>query len=344
MTRIELFKANLEGRLTRRIPIWLMRQAGRYMAEYRRVREKYSFEEICKTPKIAAEVTADPVRIFDLDAAIVFSDILFVIEPFGFELTYEPGPEIRPYLEQPGQAAQFKRYDPSERLSFVAEAIVEARKLIGPDIPMIGFSGAPFTVFSFLCGVKGARGFHRPYGYLATYPEETKTILRALAEITLDYLKMQVQAGAIYVQLFDTFAGELSEEEFEIWAKPYLKYIVDGLNDAGIYSGLFIRNSNHLLKSVAGLNTTCFSVDWKTDISSAAKLLKPKTLQGNLNPNLLLGPGDAVVKKTFEILESMKDYPGYIFNLGHGILPDTPPENVKALVETVHAYERDINE
>jgi uroporphyrinogen decarboxylase len=321
-----------------------MRQAGRYMAEYRRVRERHSFEEICKTPRIAAEVTASPVQVFDLDAAIIFSDILFLIEPFGFGLSYKPGPEIRPYLEEPDQADRFKPYDPSERLSFVAEAISESRKLLGTDIPIIGFSGAPFTIFSFLCGVKGARGFHKPYGFLATYPEETKEILQVLSEITIDYLKMQVRAGAVYVQLFDTFAGELSEEEFEIWARPYLKYIVDGLNQDNIRSGLFIRNSNHLLKSIADLDTTCFSVDWKTDITQAARLLKPKTLQGNLNPNLLLGPRDDVVVKTMEILESMKDYPGYIFNLGHGVLPDTPPDNVKALVETVHAFERDTDE
>ncbi len=344
MNKSELFIANLEGKLTSKIPVWLMRQAGRYMAEYRKVRARHSFEEICKTPSIAAEVTADPVRIFDLDAAIIFSDILFIIEPFGFDLSYEPGPEIRPNLEESGQAGQFIPFDPSKRLSFVAEAIVEARRRIGPEIPMIGFSGAPFTIFSFLCGVKGARGFHRPYGYLARYPQETKAILQVLSEVTLNYLKMQVRAGAIYVQLFDTFAGELSEEEFEIWARPYLKYILDGLNEAGIPSGLFIRNSYHLLRSIAGLDTTCFSVDWKTDINAAASILKPKTLQGNLNPNLLLGPREAVIEKTREILDSMKNYPGYIFNLGHGVLPDTPPENVKALVETVHAYERDIDE
>ncbi|MBD3218550.1 MAG: uroporphyrinogen decarboxylase [candidate division Zixibacteria bacterium] len=340
MTKRELFLANLEGRLTSRTPVWMMRQAGRYMKEYREVRSRHSFEEICKTPGVAADVTCTPVNMFDLDAAIVFSDILFVIEPFGFKLTYEPGPKIDPYLTERDQAAKFKKYDAANHLSFVGDAIAGAQRCLGPDIPMIGFCGAPFTIFCFLCGVQGARGFFKPYRYMMNYPEETHAILQVLSEISLDYLKMQVEAGADYVQLFDTFAGELSAREFEVWEKPYLDYIINGLNESNIPNGIFIRSSNHLIDNVSAMKTTSFCVDWKSDLKEVSKRLNPKIVQGNLNPNLMLGPRQKVIERARQILEDMRDYPGYIFNLGHGVLPDTPPENVKAVVETVHAFER----
>ncbi|HDS01446.1 MAG TPA: uroporphyrinogen decarboxylase [candidate division Zixibacteria bacterium] len=340
MSKKELFLANLEGRWTARTPVWMMRQAGRYMQEYRNVRQRHSFEEICKTPEIAADVTCTPVTLFDLDAAIIFSDILFVVEPFGFKLTYEPGPAIDPSLSSRDQAGRFRPYDPVDHLSFVGDAIVDAKRCLGPDIPMIGFCGAPFTIFCFLCGVQAARGFFKPYKYMMNYTEETREILQVISEVSLEYLKMQADAGADYVQLFDTFAGELSAEEFEIWSKPYLDYIINGLNESGIPSGIFIRNSNHLIDSISSMNMNSFCVDWKGDLRSISNRLNPKILQGNLNPNLMLGPKEKVIDKTLRILESMRDYPGYIFNLGHGVLPDTPPENVRAVVQTVHAFER----
>ena len=187
----------------------------------------------------------------------------------------------------------------------------------------------------------GAKDYHKPYQFLSNYPTETAVILDAIAEVSLDYLKMQIEAGADYVQVFDTFAGELSEDEFRIWSMPYLNKIFDGLKEHGNgFSGLFIRNSNHLLKAAAELNLDCFSVDWKTSIKDAAALLHPKCVQGNLNPYLMPGPQDRVLEQTHQILSSMNGTPGYIFNLGHGILPNASMDNVAAVVKAVHSFQR----
>ena len=341
MTKKDIFLDNLKGECTSTIPVWMMRQAGRYMAEYQNLREKYTFEKICKTPDIAAEVTCQPMEKFDFDAAIIFSDILYIVEPFGFKLTYDPGPKIEPHLTGPSMASKFVPYDPADYLGYVGEGIVEVKRRLGPDYPMIGFCGAPFTIFCYLCGVMGAKDYHKPYQFLSNYPSETAVILDAIAEVSLDYLKLQIQAGADFVQVFDTFAGELSEQEFRIWSMPYLQKIFDGLKDHGKgYSGLFIRNSNHLLKAIAEINLDCFSVDWKTSLTEAAQLLKPKCVQGNLNPYLMPGPRERVLEQTHTILTDMNSVPGYIFNLGHGILPNTAIENVTAVVEAVHSFRR----
>jgi uroporphyrinogen decarboxylase len=344
MTRRELFLANLRGEYTTRTPVWLMRQAGRYMKEYREIREKYSFEKICKTPKIAADVTMQPIKAFGPDAAIIFSDILFVVESFGFDLSYKPAPVITPLLESPDQVSNFVSYDVRDRLSFVSEAIVECRRRLGVDYPLIGFCGAPFTVFCFLCGVRGMKEFHKPYKFIIQNPVESGVILDILADISLEYLKIQIDSGVDYVQLFDTFAGELSAEEFEAWSLPYLNRIVNGLNDHNAYTGLYIRNSNHLLKSLRQLSVDSVCIDWKTPLNKAAEILAPKTLQGNLNPYLMLGSQDHILQNADTLMKSIEKYPGYIFNLGHGVLPDTPVENVRALVEAVHAFERNIGD
>ncbi len=340
MTKKQLFLANLRGEYTTRVPVWMMRQAGRYMREYREIRARHSFEEICKTPELAAEVTAQPIEAFGMDAAIIFSDILFIVEPVGFDLAYEPGPVITPLLSHPNQITQFEIYDPKARLAFVGEAIIEAKKRLGDDLPMIGFCGGPFTVFCFLCGARGAKEYDKAYKFMANYPDLTMDILEMLSELSLQYLRMQIEAGADYVQIFDTFAGELSEEEFIIWAMPYLVKITEGLRAYHTPSGLYIKNSNHLLGSIRRIRVDCVSIDWRTKLDRAVNKLAPKTLQGNLNPYLMLGRKENILPAAEQILRTMESYPGYIFNLGHGVLPDTPVENVRALVQTVQSFER----
>jgi uroporphyrinogen decarboxylase len=340
MTKKQLFLANLRGEYTTRVPVWMMRQAGRYMREYREIRARHSFEEICKTPQLAAEVTAQPIEAFGPDAAIIFSDILFIVEPLGFNLAYEPGPVITPLLSHPNQITQFEIYDPKERLAFVGEAIIEAKKRLGDDLPMIGFCGGPFTVFCFLCGAKGAREYDKAYKFMANYPDLTIDILEMLTELSLQYLRMQIEAGADYIQIFDTLAGELSEEEFNIWAMPYLVKIAEGLKAFQTPSGLYIKNSNHLLDSIRRIRVDCVSLDWKTKLDRAVNKLVPKSLQGNLNPYLLLGRSEIILQTAEKILRTMESYPGYIFNLGHGVVPDTPVENVRALIQFVQSFER----
>ncbi len=340
MTKKELFIANARGEYTDRTPIWIMRQAGRYLPEYRSYKKDYTFEQLCRTPKAVAEVTAQPVEILDLDAAIIFSDILLILEPLGVNLKFDPGPTIKPILERPDQIRQFSKFDAADKLSFVGDAIIEARKRIGADIPLLGFCGAPFTVFCYLCGTKGARDFYKPIKFLTNYPLEGKDILNTLADLSIDYLRMQLSAGADAVQVFDTWAGELSGEEYAEWSLPYTTKIISALRGEEAITSLYIRGSYHLLEQLRSLEANIISVDWRVPMGMAGRMLSPKTIQGNLDPHLMLGPSNLVVEKARQILSEMKEYPGYIFNLGHGILPETPVDNVRALVQTVHEFKR----
>ena len=340
MTKKELFMANVRGEYTSRSPIWIMRQAGRYLPEYRVFRKTISFEDLCKTPKAVAEVTAQPIEILNLDAAIIFADILLILEPLGIDLTFDPGPVIKPLLEKPEQVAGYAQFDAGARLSYVGDAIIETRKRIGHDIALLGFCGAPFTVFCYLCGTKGSKDFYKPIRFLTTYPRESKEILERLTELSISYLKMQVSAGADAVQLFDTWAGELARDEFALWSLPYLKRIIKELRQSQITTSVYIKDAYHLLGQMKTLDAQIFSLDWRTPLSEAAQLLAPKAIQGNLDPHLMLGSEKMVVDKALGLMNEMKEYSGYIFNLGHGILPETPIENVKAVVEMVHEYSK----
>jgi len=340
MNSRELLLANVRGEKTARVPIWIMRQAGRYMPEYRRLREKHSFEQLCRTPDLAAEVTAQPIDSFGFDAAIIFSDILYILEPLGINLKYDPGPIIEPLLERPEQADRFTAYDPEKELAFVGEALVKTRERIGDKIALLGFCGAPFTLLCYLCGSSGANGFARAVAFLIKHPEAGRRLLSLLADLSCAYLKMQFKAGADLVQVFDTWAGELSAGEFALWSYPYLDSIIDRLKTDGYPCSLYIRNAYHLLDKMASLKADVVSLDWKTPLDYAADRLRPSALQGNLNPAVMLGPGAEVARQAETIMVSMKNYAGYIFNLGHGILPETPVDNVTKLVRTVHEFKR----
>ncbi len=340
MTKRELFLANARGEWTEKTPVWLMRQAGRYMADYRRIRQDRSFEGICRTPHLAAEVTLQPLRAFDFDAAIIFSDILFILEPLGISLKYDPGPVLEPYLESPDQASKYRAFDAAGQLEFVGRALVETRRQLGPDVALLGFSGAPFTLFCYLCGTRGHFGLYNAVKFLTRYPAEAQRVLDILTDAVADYLIMQAENGADAVQIFDTWAGELSEEEFDIWSKPGLETIIDRLRIRGIISALYIRGAYQLLDKLSAMKHNIASLDWKTPPAAAMSKLKGKTLQGNLDPALMLGPGELVGHKVQSIMREMQEYPGYIFNLGHGILPDTPEENVRVLVQSVREFKR----
>lgn len=341
MTKRELFLKNARGEWTERTPIWIMRQAGRYMKEYLATREKHSFEKICNTPKLAAEVTYQPIEKFGFDAAIIFSDILFILEHLGpIDLKYDPGPVLSPLLERPEQVTEYKNYDPYDRLGFVAEALRLTRDRIGPEPALLGFCGAPFTLFCYLCGSSGYIGINNGVQFLSRYPAEGKAVLELLSDLSYRYLKMQIEAGADAVQLFDTWAGELPREDFDRWAGPYLNSIVSKLRNDGSLTSIYVRGAYHLLDSIRNIGSDIFSVDWKTPLTAAADKLNPRALQGNLSPHIMLGRKEEIVDRASTMLEQMETYPGYIFNLGHGILPNTPIENVTALVETVQGFRR----
>lgn len=344
MTKRELFLANARGEWTERTPIWIMRQAGRYMKEYMETRKRHTFEEICHTPKIAAEVTYQPIEKFGFDASIIFSDILFILEPLGIDLKYNPGPSISPLLSTPEQVSTYHEYDPAERLSFVGEAIELTRAKIGPDLALLGFCGAPFTLFCYLCGSSGYIGINNGIRFLSRYPQEGAAVLQLLTEMSYQYLKMQFKAGVDAVQLFDTWAGELPREDFNRWAKPYLKEIVDKLRRDGHLTSIYIRGTYHLLESLRDIESDIMSIDWKTPLNKAVEELQPRAIQGNLSPHIMLGDKGEVLRRAEAMLDEMRSYPGYIFNLGHGILPETPVENVSALVDLVQNFERGLND
>ena len=340
MNSRELFLANAHGEKTDRTPIWIMRQAGRYLPEYREYRKQYTFEQLAKTPEAAATVTAQPIDRFDLDAAIIFSDILFILEPWGVDLVFNPGPTLSPFLEDPGQVSGYTDYDPREHLGFVGEVIQASRKLVGQEKALLGFSGAPFTVFCYLCGLKSLKDFYKIVRFLLNNPDEGSYVLDLLTKVTIKYLQMQLEAGVDAVQIFDTWAGELTAKEYEQWCLPYTEKIVRAIRGAGGIITVSARNNYHLLDQMNTLDANIVGLDWKVPMAEAKEKLAGKTLQGNLNPYLLLGPPDRVADEALELLETMRDYPGYIFNLGHGILQYTPVETVKLLVETVKGVER----
>ena len=344
MTKRELFLANARGERTNRTPIWIMRQAGRYMKEYLETREKYSFETICQTPELAAEVTMQPIDKFGFDAAIIFSDILFILEPLNINLKYDPGPILSPLLEKPEQTKLYQKYDASDKLGFVGKAIKIARQKLGNDTALLGFCGAPFTLFSYLCGASGYIGLHNAVRFLIRYPDEGTEVLKLLTGLSYSYLKMQLKSGTDAIQIFDTWAGELSLEDFNRWSKPYIKSIIDRLHDDGYLTSVYIRGSYHLLESIKEFKTDIMSIDWKTPLADAQKILAPSAIQGNLSPSIMLGTESEVKQRAEMILNEMKDYSGFIFNLGHGILPETPTANVKALVELVQNYRREPND
>ncbi len=340
MNSRELFLANAASERTNRTPIWIMRQAGRYLPEYREFRKKYTFEQLAKNPQAAATVTAQPIDRFGLDAAIIFSDILFILEPLGVNLTFNPGPALSPFLEEPQQVDGYTDYEPAEHLGFVSEVIKESRKLVGNEKALLGFSGAPFTVFCYLCGLKSLKDFYKIIRFLLNHPDEGGRILDLLTNVTIKYLLMQLDAGVDAVQIFDTWAGELTQDEYRKWCKPYTERIVNAVRSSKGIITIYARNNYHLLDELNSFNANVIGLDWKVPMSQAKEKLPGKALQGNLNPYTLLGPAEKAVDDARNLMETMRDYPGYIFNLGHGILQYTPVDTVKLLVDAVQGFMR----
>lgn len=317
-------------------PIWLMRQAGRYMAEYRALRANHSFLEMCHRPDLIVEVTQLPVNVFDFDAAILFSDILLILESFGVGLRFDEG--AGPLIEQPLQTAQdvlnLKAADLSLHLSPVLEAISCLRQEL--KVPLIGFCGAPFTVASYLIEGRTSRDFKKTKRWMLRDPASFHCLLHKLAVSTIDYLKMQIKAGVQAVQLFDSWASVLAPHQFREFSLRYMSMIVQELQPLQVPIILFCRGSSAFAELLAEAQPAAISLDWNGDIARIRqKLPRSIALQGNLDPDVLYAPLDHVRKEASHMLQSMQGDPAYIFNLGHGIAPDTPVDAVKILVETV---------
>lgn len=316
-------------------PIWIMRQAGRYLPEYREIRNTYSMEEICRTPDLTVEVTLQPVRRFDLDAAILFSDLLVPLWGMGiaFDLVEGKGPMLQKALT-PSELAALPPLDlPALESTF--DAIRMLRREL--DRPLIGFTGGPFTFASYLIEGKPSRDYPQTRAFLHAHPREWKALMRRLAENLSCYLRAQIEAGAQMVQVFDSWVGVLAPEDFRERVKPYLIEQLELVGDdvPRIY---FSTASAHLFPEFADLPVEVMGVDWRLSLTQAREVFDDTfALQGNLDPSLLLGTEKELFLKTAKIVDEGRMLGGHIFNLGHGILPTTPPERVERLVDFVHA-------
>jgi uroporphyrinogen decarboxylase len=326
------------GRPHQRIPVWMMRQAGRYLPEYREVRAKHSFLEMCHTPKVAAEITLQPLRRFDLDAAIIFSDILIFLPAMGMPVDFPKG---GPVVEQPiSSAADVEKLgplEPKKHIPEVYEAISLTVEQLAGEKPLIGFCGAPFTLACYAIEGKGSKEFAGARSFMHRNPEATRQLLDKLADAAVLHLVAQVDAGASVVQIFDSWAGLLSQADFNEFAKPYMARIVERARPLGVPIIAFARGVPALW--LYGIGADVYSIDWRDDIRASYDALGGAGVQGNLDPVLLLASQEKAVASAQEICRTMAGIEGYIFNLGHGVLQHTPPENVKAVIDAVHSFQ-----
>ncbi|MEW5875367.1 MAG: uroporphyrinogen decarboxylase [Candidatus Zixiibacteriota bacterium] len=328
------------GRPVARRPIWVMRQAGRYQKSYRAVRARHSFEEVCTTPELACKVTLQPIQEFDLDAAILFSDILTIFPPMGLPVSFEDGgPKIAEPIRRPDQVDRVFRLDPEEGVGFVLEAIKMIRRALPERVPLIGFAGAPFTLACYAIEGATSREFAIARRFLYREPEAAERLLARLADAVGDYLAAQIDAGADAVQIFDSWGGLLSEREYRKRVLPHMKAIVARLKRPGVPVIVFLNGSSHLVSAMADTGCDVIGVDWRTDLQMAAfKSGSTTAIQGNLDPLALYADKSEIRDQARDIMKEMDSIPkGHIFNLGHGILPTTPEENLMTLVETVHS-------
>jgi uroporphyrinogen decarboxylase len=319
-------------------PVWLMRQAGRYLPEYRAIREKLSFVEMCMRPEIAAEVTLQPLRRFDLDAAIIFADILLPLEPMGigFHFTPEDGPVIERPVRQAKDLQGVHTIDAAADLQYVMDTIRLVRHELAGDVPLIGFSGAPFTLASYIVEGGHSRNYAHVKKLMYEDPVTFGRLMGLISEVVVDYLKAQIAAGAQVVQLFDSWVGWLSPYDYELFALPHVRFVVDQVKGRGAPVIYFGNGASGMLHLVAKAGSEVIGVDWRVQLDHAWDELDGAAVQGNLDPITLLGPPNAIEERVADVLRRAGGRPGHIFNLGHGLVPQTPPDNVKYLVDAVH--------
>jgi uroporphyrinogen decarboxylase len=320
-----------------RAPIWLMRQAGRYLPEYLAVKAKSSFLEMTRTPEIAAEITLQPLRRFPLDAAIIFSDIMTPLEALGIDITFNPGPSIAQPLRSPASIEALALRD--EVAPFVGDALRIVRAELAPEVALIGFGGTPLTLATYLVEGGGSKEYAHFRQFLRREPAALHLLLDKLTELSIVYLRMQVAAGADAIQLFDSWAGLHDAGVYREFGLPYYKRIMDALADTGAVRMFFALGASHLMDVVAEVPAEVVSVDWRTDLRTARAQLPGRALQGNLDPAVLYADRSTLAAEAQRILRSGLGG-AHIFNLGHGIWPDTPIDAVAHLIETVHAFKR----
>ena len=312
-----------------RPPVWIMRQAGRHLPEYREIREKHSFQEVVSTPELAAEVTLQPIRRYAMDGAVIFADIMTPLEAMGVDLTFDPGPKLKPLTL--ADVASLPELDP-DRVSPVLETIRRVRAGVPEDTAVIGFAGAPITLLAYLLEGGGSKEFMSMRAALRAKPSLATRALEGLGRSMNTYLSAQAAAGADVVQLFDTWSGLLDETTFQEFTVPAARISLEGLEVPTIY---FAPGAGHTLESQLAIDPAAFGVDWRVPLAQAFERLPGRALQGNLDPSILLSDRATVAREVKSLLASVEGRAGHIMNLGHGIDRNTPPENVAAFVEAV---------
>lgn len=327
-----------------RTPIWIMRQAGRYLPEYRAIRAKADFLTLCKTPELAAEVTIQPVDIIDVDAAIIFSDILVVPEAMGMELIVEEGkggPQFPNPVRTKAAIEKLIVPDPTDKLRFVLDAVSLTRTQLAGRVPLIGFAGAPWTLAAYMIEGRGSKTFRHAKEMLYREPQLMHQLLERVTLSVIAYLKAKIEAGAQLIQLFDTWGGLLAQSAFEEFSLRYIREVVSGVRQAGVPVIVFCKDCAHSLKEIGASGCDVVGLDWTTDIGEARRLLEDRvSLQGNMDPVILYAAPDRIRSEAAAILKRFGRGDGHIFNLGHGINPDVPVEHVKELVKAVREESR----
>lgn len=325
------------GRPVERTPVWIMRQAGRYLPEYRQVRSRFGFLEVCRNPELAAEVTLQPVDILGVDAAILFSDILMPVAAMGMDLDFQPGPVFAKFVSSRDDVDALRIPCVEEDLSFVLEAIAILRSELDGRVPLIGFCGGPFTLACYMVEGRGSKDFLRVRKMMYTEPSLFAALMEKITAVSINYLNAQIAAGAQAVQIFDTWGGLLAPADYADRVLPFMIRLIGGLNSAEVPVILFVKGAGAMLDRVKQAGAQVIGLDWHTGLDRARDILGPDlAVQGNLDPSVLFGPRPVIEKAVRRILDENHGRAGHVFNLGHGVLPETPVENVRFLVDSVH--------
>ncbi|HEX9253119.1 MAG TPA: uroporphyrinogen decarboxylase [Ignavibacteriaceae bacterium] len=334
----DLFLRACKRQDVERTPIWIMRQAGRYLPEYRAVRSKADFLTMCKTPELAAEVTIQPVDLIGVDAAILFSDILVIPEAMGMhlEMNEGKGPVFPNPIRTVDDAKKLKDIDPTKELKYVLDAVSLTKKNLDNRVPLIGFSGSPWTLLTYMVEGKGSKNFSEVKKLIYNNPGLAHSILDKLANTVADYLSAKIEAGCNAVQIFDTWGGILSQKDFEEFSLRYVEKIISKIKRKNEPVIFFAKGVHYNLSKLASIGADVLGLDWTMDLGKVRREVGDKVaLQGNLDPTVLYANKNYIKEAVKDILKSFGEGNGHVFNLGHGVLPDIDAENVKALVQYV---------
>ncbi len=318
-------------------PVWIMRQAGRYLPEYREVRNKVTFIELCKRPDLAAQVTLDAQRLLGVDAAILFADLLPILEPMGLDLEYQKGegPVIHNPLYDATQIGRFKELENPDELGYVYEAVKLIRRDLPADIPLLGFCGAPFTMASYAIEGGGSKSYVRTKTMMYSQPQAWRHLMETLVRSLGRYLNRQIEAGCQAVQIFDSWAGCLSADDYEQYVMPYTKQLIDSVQGAPVIN--FLTGNPALLKHQRAAGGAVMGLDWRMPLAQAWETVgHDVAMQGNMDPVVLFADLETIRMKAKAVLDGAAGRPGHIFNLGHGVMPEMNPDHVKGLVKMVH--------